>query len=77
MSKVPLSPRLTRGRKRKGLINQLFIGPVLMRSRVKRGNKAVLTQPSEVHRGRGSASKLQNRSLKRNGKREPTAEGLL
>ncbi|RDU47287.1 hypothetical protein DWU89_20435 [Parabacteroides acidifaciens] len=77
MSKVPLSPRLTRGRKRTGLINQLFIGSVLMRSRVKRGNKAVLTQPPEVHRGRGSASKLQNRSLKRNGKREPTAEGLL
>ncbi|WP_233552332.1 hypothetical protein, partial [Parabacteroides sp. AF48-14] len=32
---------------------------------------------TQVHRGRGSASKLQNRSLKRNGKREPAAEGLL
>ncbi|RHR61255.1 hypothetical protein DWW90_03780 [Parabacteroides sp. AF17-28] len=38
-----MSPRLTRGRNRTGLINQLFIRSVLMRSRVKRGNRAVLT----------------------------------
>ncbi|RHR48397.1 hypothetical protein DWW90_20200 [Parabacteroides sp. AF17-28] len=43
--KSPLSPRMTRGRKRTGLINQLFIRLVLMRSRVKRGNRAVLTHP--------------------------------
>ncbi|RDU47719.1 hypothetical protein DWU89_18020 [Parabacteroides acidifaciens] len=48
--KSPLSPRLTRGRKRTGLINQLFIGSVLMRSRVKRGNRAVLTHPPEICR---------------------------
>ncbi|RHO74940.1 hypothetical protein DW083_02135 [Parabacteroides sp. AF48-14] len=40
-----MSPRLTRSRKRTGLINQLFIRSVLMRSRVKRGNRAVLTHP--------------------------------
>ena len=43
-----LSPRLTRGRKRTGLINQIFIQSVFMRSRVKRGNKIVLT-PSFPH----------------------------
>ncbi|RHO70560.1 hypothetical protein DW083_13320 [Parabacteroides sp. AF48-14] len=43
--KISLSPRLTRGRKRTGLINQLFILPVLMRSRVKRGNEAILHPP--------------------------------
>ncbi|OUO07297.1 hypothetical protein B5F96_01100 [Parabacteroides johnsonii] len=32
-----------RGRKRTDLINQIFIGPVLMRSRVKRGNRIVST----------------------------------
>ncbi len=49
MSKVPLSPRLTRGRKRTGLINQLFIGSVLMRSRVKRGNRTVFHTPLRFH----------------------------
>ena len=43
--KSPLSPRLTRGRKRTDFINQLFIRSVLMRSRVKRGNRAVLYCP--------------------------------
>ena len=57
MSKVPLFPRLTRGRKRTGLINQLFIGSVLMRSRVKRGNKAVLTQPPEADGKREPAAR--------------------
>ena len=38
-----LSPRLTRGRKRTGLINQIFMQPVFMRSRAEHGNKAVLT----------------------------------
>ena len=43
--KTPLSPRLTRGRKRASLINQMFIWLALMRSRVKRGNRIVLTSP--------------------------------
>ncbi|MTU29324.1 hypothetical protein GMD66_08860 [Parabacteroides merdae] len=35
---------MMRGRKRTDLINQIFIGPVLMRSRVKRGNRIVSTR---------------------------------
>ncbi len=41
--KIHLSPRLTRGRKKASLINQMFIWLVLMRSRIKRGNRIVLT----------------------------------
>ena len=39
-----IPPHLMRGRKRTDLINQIFIGPVLMRSRVKRGNRIVSTR---------------------------------
>ena len=38
-----LVPALDAGRKRTDLINQIFIGPVLMRSREGRGNRIVLT----------------------------------
>ena len=37
-----------RGRKKTDLINQIFIASVLMRSRVKRGNRIVLTPPYGV-----------------------------
>ena len=37
-----------RGRKRTGLINQVFIGPVLMRSREGRGNRIVSTYPPSL-----------------------------
>ena len=46
--KISLSPHLMRGRKRTGLINQVFIGPVLMQSRVKRGNRIVSTHLLDV-----------------------------
>ena len=37
-----------RGRKKTDLINQIFVASVLMRSRVKRGNRIVLTPPYGV-----------------------------
>ena len=40
---MPLFPRLTRDHKRTDLINQIFIGSVLMRPRVKRGDKYIST----------------------------------
>ena len=42
---ISLSPHLMRGRKRTDLINQIFIGPVLMRSRAGRGTRIVSTHP--------------------------------
>ncbi len=49
MSKCNLSPGPAQGRKRTGLINQMFIRPAFMRSRAGCKNKTVLTSPKSAY----------------------------
>ena len=53
---ISLSPHLMRGRKRTDLINQIFIGPVLMRSRAGRGNRIVSRHPHKCEDKHGGST---------------------